>query len=300
MKIHAASKTILVENPGTGNVSVSAALGMSPVEGVPPFALPAEGRHAMGEEAWRDHRKVVLVRDPVQRFNSMATRLMFEAVTGVLDPCAVEELALSLQDAKPAKRAEALLEFVALGEDVPVAFLPQKRWLSCKFDTVLATRDIAEHFNKEVGKCCQRINQFHGNPLMRPVRVTAPEALVREVYAEDYALFETLRVWSPSPTKVRLVSGVCVPCSAKLADKRKDEEELEEGKGLARAVAVSWPEGGSPDDSDDAPSVEDVIAMSGDDLGDEDLHERAKTEDAEDEGTLPKRKVRKRGRSGGD
>lgn len=260
---------LLVENPGTGNVSVAQALGLRPVQGVPPHSRPADKRLSFDDApqgwGWSDMFKVVLVRDPAARFATLATALYAASPEERLGLSGeVRELLEENADASKMQKGKALLRFLLDGGCVTDAFLSQRSWLTFKPDAIIATPDIAEWFNKVGGTTCHRLNTFRSNPTMRLFHVDADEAMVRELYKEDYELFTKLRVWHPDPQVVRLVSGPCRKCSSHLA-----------ALGAAKAE----------DAADSTPPVPPAM----------DLHERAKGGEAEEE-EAPRRPLRKRRR----
>lgn len=207
---------ILVENPGTGNVSVANALRLVPETGRA-FLTPREIRSQFPEK-WDDRKKIVLVRDPVFRFECLAT-----AAYATLSPTTVPdkfyEFLTKTRDLPRKEKGKALLEYLLGGGPRPKYLNDQSDWLCSKFDIVLATPMIATWFNREVRRPCVRTNAFRSNPALRQHHVVADEALVRELYAKDYDLLGSLRVWSPSDDDVYLYTGVCIPCKKKLEAK---------------------------------------------------------------------------------
>lgn len=229
MKVSRDRKTILVENPLTGNTSVSNALNLSDGEKIGKWATPLEIRERVGEKAWRAAQKIVLVRDPIARLISGATLALNLSTEGLQSFGASEEFsndvsALAAKEARPQKLLGRFLEILKgycekKGGDIPVFLLPQSGWLKAKMDLVLATHNIAEFFNQEGTRCCLRVNMLHRNPAL-PVQVARSpdsDAATLDLYREDVRMFERLLVWSPIKGKVRLVSGYCATCEARKA-----------------------------------------------------------------------------------
>jgi hypothetical protein len=211
MRTNEDGSIILIENPRTGSESVSKALGLSPHESLPRWATPNEARHHF--PSWRDAKKIVLVRDPYARFLSGVQLACLYNEQSLIDmPPLFAAVLDEVSDRSPAVRADAILDYMKAGGAVPTFLQPQKQWLSCKVDVILATSDIAEYFNKEVGKCCLRSNESKAVAGWQGRRAAPSDALLREVYAEDFALIAKLSVWSPDPKRVRLVAGFCPTC----------------------------------------------------------------------------------------
>jgi hypothetical protein len=212
MRTNKDQSIILIENPLTGNESFASAMGLSETLGMAKYARPTSARSAISREAWVAAKKVVLVRDPRERFESALTLAFLQAGSNSFTPEFNAVLEENL-DSKAVDKAEAVLQFLRESiELAPEFFLPQSRWLTAKFDLVLATRDIAEYFNRVVGKCCLRKNNLRSNPQFKALRGRGDSPLVKVVYAEDYALFQKLKVWSLDPFAVRLVEGYCKRC----------------------------------------------------------------------------------------
>lgn len=212
MKTNEKRSIILIENPFTGNESVAKGLGMDAFRLAEKWALPAVARKAMSTAEWKAATKMVLVRDPKARFEAAATY----AVEKGFDPNNHPEfngLLVSMMDTSAVEKGRLFLSFLThFMEQAPVYLQPQSQWLTCKYDVVLSTLDIAEYFNKEVGRCCVRSNHMRSNRSLKASHVTADEVLLRSVYADDIDLFSRLKVWSPSPVEIRLVSGPCKRC----------------------------------------------------------------------------------------
>jgi hypothetical protein len=211
MKTNKDRSIILIENPLTGNDSVASALRLTDDGGLTKYVRPQDARAVLPREVWRDAQKIVLVRDPRDRFESGVTLAFLhegsEAFTDEFNAM------LGSAGTRGNERAEAVLRFLKESPYLaPEFFAPQARWLASKFDVVLSTRDIAEYFNKVVGKCCVKKNALRSNPDLRAFRGQAPLPLLKEVYAEDYDLFARLKVWSPDPLAIRLVEGYCKRC----------------------------------------------------------------------------------------
>jgi hypothetical protein len=212
MKTNEKRSIILIENPFTGNESVAKALRLGSVQGDPKWSLPADSRKNIPAEEWRAATKMVMVRDTRARFEAAATYAVLKGFDENNHP-EFNELLVSMLDTSAEEKGRLVLSFLLQSTDKAPAYLqPQSRWLTCKYDVVLATPNIAEYFNKEVGKGCVRSNHMRSNRALKASHVTADEALLREVYAEDITLLNKLKVWSPSPTEIRLVSGPCKRC----------------------------------------------------------------------------------------
>lgn len=251
---------ILVENPGTGNVSVANALRLVPETGRA-FLTPREIRSQFPEK-WDGRKKIVIVRDPVLRFECLAT-----AAYATLSPKTVPdkfyELLARTRDLSRKEKGKALLGYLLDGGPRPKYLNDQSDWLCSKFDIVLTTPMIATWFNREVRRPCVRTNAFRSNPALRKHHVAADEALVRELYAKDYDLLGSLRVWSPSDEEVYLYTGVCIPCKKKLEAKEAaktygDEPEPVNGLSVGQIEAsVESPASEVPEPSDEKPKLAD-------------------------------------------
>jgi hypothetical protein len=214
MRTNKDRSVVLIENPLTGNDAFASALGLTESIGAEKHISPNEARSIYGRDAWSSAQKVILIRDPRERFESA----MILAFLNKGSEQFTDEFNLHLienESKKPQERATELIAFVRdnIGL-VPQFFLPQTHWLTAKFDLILASRDIAEYFNKVIGKCCLKKNSLRSNPQYRSFRGKSDLSLVKEVYAEDYELFSRLKVWSPDPMSVRLVEGYCKRCMA--------------------------------------------------------------------------------------
>lgn len=221
MRISKDGKTVLIENPLTGNSGFAQAMGLEPVKGIPQWATPDVARTAIGDD-WRKATKVVLVRDPEARFASGAT---LARITGISDdnPEPFNEWLAGVETdsniTSGAQWARALLEHMQGGGEVPTYLHPQTAWLQAHFNLVLATHDLASYFNYEVkDRCCQRLARVASLPANREVRVHLGaehdvRALLLEVYSDDVELFSRLRVWWHDSKVVRQVAGICVLCS---------------------------------------------------------------------------------------
>jgi hypothetical protein len=222
MRVSKDGTTVLIENPLTGNTGVAEALGLEAAPGVPKWATPDVGREAKGVK-WSKANKIVLVRDPEERFNSGAT---LARLTGISEdnPEAFNEWVAGVETdsniTTGPQWARALLEYIKDGGEVPTYLLPQTGWLKAHYTLVLATHDIATYFNYEVrgNQCCHRLNKIASLPANREQRVHVGadhevRALLLDVYKEDVALFKKLRVWWHNSEEVRQVSGICVLCS---------------------------------------------------------------------------------------
>lgn len=216
MRINEEQKIVLVENPLTGNESLGKTLELKPELTVDRWAKPDECRSLLGDK-WKDYKKIILVRSVEARFESGAT-LAFtkpEEFAGPLLDLVLE----TPEDATPAQRGAAILKHASDGGDLPDFLKPQSEWLKAHFNLVLATYSIAEWSNHH-GLYSARSN--------RNVRVVGSKdafipndggsSILRDIYADDYKLFETLLVWTPIEDAVRLVNGYCASCAANRED----------------------------------------------------------------------------------
>jgi hypothetical protein len=212
MRTNKERSIILIENPLTGNESFATAMGLKDTLELAKYVRPTDARSVMPRQTWDSAQKVILVRDPVQRLESAVTLAFLNAGSADFSE-PFNDLLMSSRGGKPEERTTAVLEFLQSSMDLaPEFFLPQNRWLTAKFDLILATRDIAQYFNTVVGKCCLKKNAIKSNPQYRVFRGSVKSPLLKQVYAEDYALFDRLRVWSPDPRIIRLVEGNCKRC----------------------------------------------------------------------------------------
>lgn len=223
MKVSKNGQTILVENPLCGNTSFSKALGLFSDGEIPSHSLPSDARKKVGAK-WAKAHKIILVRDPVSRFLSGLT-LALNSSPDQLQECGASEDFVGLMDAiKDMDNASRVsvsltLDFLRQGNfgGAPTYMLPQRNWLSAKFDLVLATNDIAEYFNSKGEVSCNRSNVFYRNPALsiQPYLLGDHQVSLKEVYKEDFDLLDKLLVWSPLVGRIRLVSGYCVACERK-------------------------------------------------------------------------------------
>jgi hypothetical protein len=212
MKTNEKRSIILIENPFTGNESVAKGLRLESLQGAPKWELPSEARKRFAADDWKAAKKIVLVRDPRARFEAAATYAVAKGFDQNNHP-EFNGLLVSMMDTSAEEKGRLFLSFLThFMDQAPVYFQPQSAWLTCKYDVVLSTRDIAEYFNREVGGCCIRSNHMRSNRSLKASHVTADEALLRSVYADDIDLLGRLKVWSPSPVEIRLVSGPCKRC----------------------------------------------------------------------------------------
>lgn len=211
---------ILVENPLCGNDSVANALGIK--DSMTKWVVPADGRKIIGKEKWESSTKIVLVRDPLTRFITACTLALNSTKEQLIEHGAGEEIAtlISTYEGKDSEFANFILdngEFVPSATSLPTYFLSQIIWLSCKFDLVLASHNIAEFFNVEGKVSVRKSNIIQRNPKL-PRQATANEEArmkFRGIFEKDLKLFERLLVWSPNTDRVRLVQGYCATCEAK-------------------------------------------------------------------------------------
>jgi hypothetical protein len=219
MKTNASRSTLLIEVPHSGSSSVATALKLTE-EPVGRFALPVDARKNIAEEAWKSAKKIIIVRDVAARFESAAAF----AVTNPEEMGDAADFFRSVA-ALPSNRrgAEILVWLKDLHDDArPIIFRQQSLWLTAKFDLVLSTSDIAGYFNASKLPTVFRSNTFSRNPKF--IRVSVPQngVFLREAYPDDFDTFARLLVWSPTPDKVRLVTGNCATCQKKLASENAD------------------------------------------------------------------------------
>lgn len=227
MKSAVGTNQLLVENPLTGNGSFAAALKLSPIPEIPKWATPKEYRKSVElllGVSWDSLDKMILIRDPQSRFLSGAAL----ALSGNEDSRhgASESMLVDLEhlagetEAEPRERVLALL--LVLGQydytKWPTYLRPQRLWLSSYVDTAIATTDIAEFFNQDGRVSCLRSNLLTQNPAFPKVSLRNPRAveLVHQLYAVDYDIIPKVILWSPSPNKVRTLSGYCRTCPSPL------------------------------------------------------------------------------------
>ena len=189
----------------TGNEAIGSALGLNPRrEDESPYLLPTEARKLFDPEAWKERKKMILVRLPDARFASAAARWCRENN-------AHKEL-------NPYQRAAAVFDQVLQGEEYPIYFRPQSEWLTCQYDLILATHDIALWANINQIFVARQTWNHYGSPyhcLVSPALLVS----LKKFYEEDYQKFETLPLWSPDPSVVRLLRGFCPPCEEKMVEK---------------------------------------------------------------------------------
>ena len=166
------------------------------------FAPPAEMRRQDADK-WRDYRKVLVVRPTVARFQSAVHWGTTCGIPELQQCCSGRDVPGIVRWLQSTPEAE-----------VPPRFAPQSRWLSAKFDEVVALEHIAWWFNT---------NHFPSLPAINVNRagrgVWLPEHLkpsLLTLYARDEALFAEVRVWHPDPTRVVKLYGDCVACTRKL------------------------------------------------------------------------------------
>ena len=228
MKLDEKSKTLLIENPFCGNSALTKGLRLED-SGASKWAYPKDARGHLGEDKWRAFTKFVLVREPTLRFLSGATwstivdrniHLEWGATDGYVEFIAD----LIVKDIPNVERTRVLLEYLISSEfkDIPKWFFPQKLWLSAKFDIVIATHNIAEYFNNTfTDRSVKRGNLIASDPGRDKLFLVTPQIshLVRQLYTDDFDLFEKLLVWCPSKEKVRLITGYCTTCEKGIKDK---------------------------------------------------------------------------------
>lgn len=218
MQTNSDKSVFLIENPHTGCRDFARALRLHGHPLIPRHARPSEARAIVSKDEWGNAQKIVLVRDPVERFEAACAELLSMVNYGDTSSLSSEFVEVAeecLLMSKPV-RATALLLFAQNGEGVPTELRPQSEWLEFKPDLILATRDIAQWFNVTQRGCYSRTM-----PADQKFRVSVQDVeLFSQVYEKDEALFAKLPVWSPDPTIVRLVSGYCPHCP------KKEVEEL--------------------------------------------------------------------------
>ncbi len=220
MKASEDGSIILIENPFCGNTSTAAALGLAPVAGVPKWATPAQGRAVVTGAQWRAARKIILVRNTLARFESAATYALTKP-EGFPEDFKAVLVALGKGDTTAYSRARAILQWLLVNAERPVAFKQQAGWLAGRYDLVLATHDIAAYMNSTRDKAALRAPLFANNPAFIKARVAAVDMpLLEQAYAADVALFKQLRVWSPRPEDIRLINGTCAVCMRREAERK--------------------------------------------------------------------------------
>jgi hypothetical protein len=161
---------------------------------------PTQIRARMSAEEW--HAKPILcpVRDPVQRFRS-----------------AWEEYGRQGTHAISVEKTIAMLRDLPATE-WPVLYRPQAHWLSCKIDVILPLQDFANFANvNHNGKSMPWRMHY---PYVGVRRVSAEiEKAIRELYRQDYALFEKLPMWPSSGDLIYTFFGRCRSCE-RLRQKR--------------------------------------------------------------------------------
>lgn len=222
MQVSKDSTIVLIENPLTGNDSFARALRLSRVSEDDKWSTPSRVRKVWTR--WDEAKKIVLVRDPKERFESGASLAYLLLTEDLHDESDAPEFWLHLTESylfeKTAnQRAFDVLSFLSNNpvESWPVFLRPQRLWLSAKFDIVLATHNIAEFFNVEGKVSCIRSNQFASKNTPNRVRIgdSKTNALFNEVYRDDIDFLNRVRLWSPNPEKIRLISGYCAECARK-------------------------------------------------------------------------------------
>jgi len=226
MRLNKEGTELLIENPLCGNGSFAKAKRLN--LGEQKWATPDEARATMLKEEWKSATKIVLVREPVSRLLSGATLALNSDAYQLLDHGGSEFFIEAVVELchKGYSPAKTLIDFLRLMTStlaeagwsaLPRYLHPQNEWLSAKFDMVLATNNIAEHFNVEGKVSCLRSNTLANNPLMGMKVSPSPEAtaIIHEVYADDVKLLSRLLVWAPSESRIRLVDGYCATCEAK-------------------------------------------------------------------------------------
>ena len=226
MKLSKAEKIILIENPLTGNDSFSRAFKLS---GNEKWASPLDIREAEDtSKIWDKFTKVILVRDPVDRFLS-GCALLINSEEKELKELGVSEEFLSdklpkIKEASKEDKAITILEEIK-GEEITF-FLPQSNWLKSKFDLVICTRDLAQYFSS-LGLSVKRSPKFASSNGWEKVDFNRNDGELLKIFSETYKadleLFETMLVWSAKPDKLRFVKGDCLPCEEKL--KKANEEK---------------------------------------------------------------------------
>jgi hypothetical protein len=227
MKISKNGNALLIENPLCGNGSFTKALGLT--ERVAPvWTCPAVARKILGEDKWRDAVKFLLVREPVERFMSGASRALNSTEGDLIESGAGERFARSTieiaeREGTPRSKLKAFISLLGdelSGGEVPTYLKPQSDWVASMFNFVIATHDIAAWFNKDGKVSCNRSNRFFTDP-SASVKITAgldEVAALRRIYAQDFSLMDRLVVWSPAPGRIRRVGGYCPSCESKMGD----------------------------------------------------------------------------------
>lgn len=240
MYISEAKNTILIANPCTGNSAVIKGLGLAMARKVSAtWQKPSDARKLVSSQRWLECKKMILVRDPLERFNSGVIRMLNEmllnddSVWELGDPI-FPKLHEALKSLPLDKMAEAVLMFIEEHgfNEVPEYFHPQSLWLTAKFDIVLCTQHIAEFFNVKGEVSVMRSNARASSRNTPSDRLltgsTANMERIRKVFAEDYTILEKLRVWAPDPRRIRLaLAGYCSLCEAQRNSETKTKPVLD-------------------------------------------------------------------------
>ncbi len=211
MKVSEEKKIVLVENPLTGNDSLGNALKLESELTLDKWAKPDECRKVLGDQ-WKKFQKIVLVRPVEARFESGAT-LAFTKPDEFAGP--LLDLILEMpEDATPAQRGAAILEHASKGGDLPEFMKPQSEWLKSHFNLVIASYSIAEWSNYSGVYSARSNKNVRAVGAKNAFIPDGGNVILRDLYADDYKLFETLLVWTPNKDAVRLVTGYCASCAA--------------------------------------------------------------------------------------
>jgi len=186
---------------------------------IPKWCKPSEARDIVGEDVWRRAQKIVVVRLPVDRFVTGISLSLSVTLETLREAGASEgfvEFIESIRDVSSWVRGRLAVKFLSdknLREHAPLWMHPQKDWLSAKFDTVIATHDIAEYLttNKIGVNRPKRLNYGLNKVILEKSEMKK----FREIYPDDEATFSSLMVWSPKSKSVRLVTGYCTACTEK-------------------------------------------------------------------------------------
>jgi len=213
--------TILVDNPLCGNASFAKASRLPEIPGTK-WWTPGQIRDSEFNTAWRNAQRIVLVRDPVERFQSGATLAL--NCPAILEDAPerfrkLVEFILGQYGMTVDQHAQEILSYIRDGGPVPAFLSPQSLWLTARFDAVIATHDVASYFNQEGKVCCLRSNQIHTSPSsvgLWPIKATVQSdtsrKLLHEAYRGDYQRLEKLVLWSTTPGVIRFLSGNCATC----------------------------------------------------------------------------------------
>lgn len=190
---------IVLPNPRTAVASVARSLSMWKVEVAFSERHPTtnEIAKALGN-SWRRQEKLLVVRDPIERFISAAHL----AISEVPSEEFLEELVTSL-------------EVLSVSEWDRI-WWPQRFWMTRRIDYVVGLPWLHEFFN-HMQFPTLRVEGKLG-PRSAPRDSYAGDLLdrVASLYEMDYSWFDKNPVWHPEPNGVRfLLTGNCVECEKK-------------------------------------------------------------------------------------